>query len=261
MMWRRKFKSQSYGRPILKHIKLPVYETDEFDFYRCVEFKKEFYGKTASELFNGNLRICEGRYSKLFLNQKISYWADSPETAKAEIKKHGSGDNILTFWAYDDGTSTFPILLDQERLRIIDGRDCGIQELIDKADDGKSLSPDEIKFIDEIMAEKPDCLVYNSHARDGGENYIFFEKGFNKLALRKLKLNFCKKDGGNKNVIICADGSDYNPFIDSYGEYFAPKAKVKMDKSYMKSEEYLFRKKILEESHERMRQARKKVKA
>ena len=28
MMWRRKFKSQSYGRPILKHIKLPIYEAD-----------------------------------------------------------------------------------------------------------------------------------------------------------------------------------------------------------------------------------------
>ena len=86
MNWERAFKSQDYGRPIYKHIKLPIYITDEFRFFRCVEFNPDFYGKTASTLFNGNLRICSGRYSKLFPNQKLSYWADSPETARAEIK-------------------------------------------------------------------------------------------------------------------------------------------------------------------------------
>ena len=58
MNWEKTFKSQDYGRPIYKHINLPVYITDEFDFYRCVEFNSSFYGKTASTLFNGNLRIC-----------------------------------------------------------------------------------------------------------------------------------------------------------------------------------------------------------
>lgn len=102
MSWERAFISQSYGRPIYKHEQLSVYITDEFNFFRCVEFKADFYGKTASTLFNGNLRICSetNRYAKLFPNQKLSYWADSPDTARAEIKKHGAGSNILTFWAY-----------------------------------------------------------------------------------------------------------------------------------------------------------------
>lgn len=104
------FKSQDWGRTIFKHIDLPVYVTDEFSFYRCVEFREEFYGKTVSELFNGNLRTCCGRYSKLFPGQKISYWADSPYTSRAEIKKHGASKNVITFWAYDDDTSTFPCL-------------------------------------------------------------------------------------------------------------------------------------------------------
>lgn len=103
MNWGREFISQSYGRPTYKHKELPVYITDEFNFFRCVEFNDEFYGKTASALFNGNLRTCSGRYAKLFPNQKLSYWANSPTTARAEIKKHGAGKNILTFWAYDIG--------------------------------------------------------------------------------------------------------------------------------------------------------------
>ena len=55
MNWEKTFKSQDYGRPIYKHMDLPVYITDEFDFYRCVEFNTSFYGKTASTLFKGNL--------------------------------------------------------------------------------------------------------------------------------------------------------------------------------------------------------------
>ena len=124
MSWNREFISQDYGRPIYKHKELPVYITDEFDFFRCVEFKDDFYRKTASSLFNDNLRECTGRYSNLFPNQRLSYWADSAATARAEIKKHGAGNNILTFWAYDDGTSTFPTLPDQSPLVIIDGRRC-----------------------------------------------------------------------------------------------------------------------------------------
>ena len=172
MNWEKTFKSQDYGRPIYKHINLPVYITDEFDFYRCVEFNSSFYGKTASTLFNGNLRICSGRYSKLFPNQKLSYWADSPATARAEIKKHGAGNNILTFWAYDDATSTFPTFPNQEPLIIIDGRKCGVQELIDKADSGIPLSKDEQRDMKELLAQEPDCLVYDSHARQSGEKLL-----------------------------------------------------------------------------------------
>lgn len=176
MNWGREFISQSYGRPTYKHKELPVYITDEFNFFRCVEFNDEFYGKTASALFNGNLRTCSGRYAKLFPNQKLSYWANSPTTARAEIKKHGAGKNILTFWAYDDRTSTFPILQNEEPLIIIDGRKTGVQELIDKADKEKELSNAEQSYINDLMAQEPDCLAYDSHAKSGGENFIFLKR-------------------------------------------------------------------------------------
>lgn len=41
-------------------------------------------------------------------------------------------------------------------------------------------------------------MAYDSHAKNGGENFIFFEKGFKKLALRQLQLRFSKNNGGNK---------------------------------------------------------------
>ena len=58
-MWNRMFKSQAYNMPTLKHKELPLYETSEFDFFRCVEFNDSFYGKTMSELHCGNLRFCD----------------------------------------------------------------------------------------------------------------------------------------------------------------------------------------------------------
>lgn len=253
MNWNRVFISQDYGRPVYKHKELPVYITDEFDFYRCVEFQPDFYFKTASVLFNGNLRMCTGRYSKLFPNQRLSYWADSAATAIAEIKKHGAGNNILTFWAYDDATSTFPTLPDQTQLTIIDGREYGVQELIDKVDNEVSLSNVEQKRISDLLALEPDCLAFDSRAKKGGENFIFFEKGFRKLALRQLRLRFGKNEGGSHNCIVCAETSDYIPFIDCYGKYFEPKAKRKMDKSYLLSNEYLQRKQIYEESCKKVR--------
>lgn len=256
MSWERAFISQSYGRPIYKHEQLSVYITDEFNFFRCVEFKADFYSKTASTLFNGNLRICSetNRYAKLFPNQKLSYWADSPDTARAEIKKHGAGSNILTFWAYDDGASTFPILQNEELLTIIDGRKTGVQELIDKADKKIELSNSEQNYINDLMAQEPDCLAYDSHAKNGGENFIFFEKGFKKLALRQLQLRFSKNNGGNVNRIVCADTSDYIPFIESYGMCFQPKVRVKMDKSYLLSDEYLQRKEVYEKFCQKVRE-------
>lgn len=257
MNWDRTFISQDYGRSIYKHNDLPVYITDEFNFYRCVEFNDNFYGKTASVLFNGNLRMSSGRYSKLFPNQKLSYWANSPATARKEIKDHGAGNNILTFWAYDDGTSTFPTLQYQEPLIIIDGRKNGAQEIIDKVDNDIPLSEAELKYMVDLLALKPDCLAYDSHAKKGGENFIFFEKGFKKLSLRELSLRFGKKDGGNHNLICCATSSDYSPCIESYGRYFMPKAKIAMDQEYLNSVEYLSRQQILEESYRKIREAAK----
>lgn len=256
MSWNRAFISQDYGRPVYKHKEFPVYTTDEFDFFRCVEFNDNLYGKTASVLFNGNLRVCSGRYSKLFPNQKLSYWADSPITARAEIKRHGAGNNILTFWAYDDGTSTFPTLPNQEPLVIIDGRKSGVQELIDKADNDIPLSEIERKYMADLLALGPDCLAFDSHAKKGGENFIFFEKGFRKLALRQLQLRFGRNNGGSHKKIVCADTCDYSPSLKAYGEYFLPKVKVALDLSYLESDEYIFRKQILEESYKKIREVR-----
>lgn len=63
-------------------------------------------GKTVSELHRGNLRVSrkDNRYSNIFPGQKLSYWADSPQTARAEVKKWEAGNDLLTFWAYDDGS-------------------------------------------------------------------------------------------------------------------------------------------------------------
>lgn len=255
----RPFKSQDCGRPIYKHRELPVYVTDQFNFYRCVEFKPGFYGRTASVLFNDNLRECAGRYSKLFPGQKLSYWADSPRTARAEIKKHDAGNDILTFWAYDDAASTFPTLPNRFPLKIIDGRKCGVQELIDKADGDVSLSATEEKYMVDLLEQEPDCLAFDSHARKGGENFIFFEKGFRKLALRQISLRFGRSDGGNHNRVVCAETCDYSPSLESYGEYFVSKARVRMDETYLKSDEYLLRKRAYEDSLRKYRLTKRAV--
>lgn len=247
------FSAQDYGRPVYKHNKFPVYLVDQFNFFRCLEFREEFYGKTVSELHAGNLRKCDGRYSKLFPTQKISYWADSPETARAEIKKHGSSNNILTFWAYDDATSTFPMFLNQEPLKIIDGRTLGIEALIEKVEENVPLEDSEKKLMQEIMALNPDCLAFSSHACKGGENYIFLEQGFQKLALREAQLRLGNRPAGNRNRIVCADSSDYSPRIKSYGEYFAPIARVSMQKEYLQTDEYKSRNEVLEKLFERIR--------
>ena len=125
------FPNQSFGIIIQKHNDLPILESYEFDFYRCIEFNDTYYGKTVSELHGGNLRVSrrDNRYSNLFPGQKLSYWADSPQTARAEIKKWGSGNNILTFWAYDDGSSFIPTIYLAENIRIARQPDGGIVRL------------------------------------------------------------------------------------------------------------------------------------
>ena len=71
--------------------------------------------------------------------------------------------------------------------------------------------------------------------------YIFFDRGFKKLALRELSLRLSRAAGGNHNKIVCAGTSDYTPYIKNYGMYFAEKARVEEEKSYLSSEEYLQR--------------------
>lgn len=241
MSWSRVFKSQCYNQLTLKYKDLPIYQTKEFDFFRCIEFQNSFYGKTVSELFNNNLRESSGRYSKLFPNQKISYWADSPQTARAEIKKHGAGNSILTFRAYDDLSSFIPCLGGNEHLIIVDGRKCGIQDLIDKIDKNIELSDEEQSLIKKILKCDIDCIAFDSKTYPGGENFIFLEKGFKKLALKELRLRFARDEGGAHDYICCAVSSDYKPCLEEYGKCFMPKCRIKMNKDYLKSKEYIER--------------------
>lgn len=244
------FNNQAFSSQVFRHKKLPIYKTNEFDFYRCVRFEDKFYGTTVSELHSGNLRVNQHdcRYSKLFPCERISYWADSIETAQAEVKKHGSGNNLLTFCAYDDATSTFPTTSNSEPLIIIDGIELGFKNILDKIENYEEISTKEKRIIEEISAERPDCLAYRSHAKGDSVNFLFFENGFHKLALREVKLRFGDKKGRNSNSIVCAMTSDYSPIVESYGCYFEPLAKVGMNSEYEQSDEYKQRKKVYEHS-------------
>ena len=231
--------------PLFKHNKLPIIETGEFDFYRCVQFRNDFYGKTVSELHAGNLRITSGRYSNLFPGEKISYWASDSKTARAEVKKHGANSNLLTFFAYDDATATFPTLSkERDLLRIIDGIHFGFIEILLKIENGQGLTKGEMSLIRQIRKEDPDCLAYTSEVDHAKTNYIFFEKGFRKLAVRELRLRLGSDERICKNRICCSMTCDYIAYPKSYGECFLPKAKIGKNPHYLNSNEYRSRNEI-----------------
>lgn len=169
----RLFDNHSFLSQVLKHKNLPIYITNEFTFYRCVNINDWVYRKKISELHAGNLRLndTKERYSKLFPNEKISYWADSKYTALAEIKKHGGNKNYLTFESYDDLSSTFPILENNEPLIIIDGIDLNFHKILKKIEKGESLTEAEPEIVNRIKEEKPDCLAYRSIAWEKSVNF------------------------------------------------------------------------------------------
>lgn len=249
------FSNQTFDMDIWKHRELPIIETQEFDFFRCLEFQDEYYGKTISELHKGNLRVSrkDNRYSNLFPGQKLSYWADSPKTAKAEVRRWGAKNNILTFWAYDDGSSFIPTVYPAENLRIIDGIHFGFDEILHKIGNHEELNCKEKEFIDRIGQERPDCLAYRSEARKDGICFLFFEQGFKKLSLKKVLLRLGDKKGKNTAKVACAISSDYDPILEGYGYYFSPIAKVKYDGKYIESDEYILRKQVEEYSYEKIR--------
>ncbi len=240
------FYSNHYlSMPIYKYDSLPIVETGEFDFYRCVPFQDSFYGKTVSELHAGNLRMSNGRYSKLFPGEKVSYWASDRKTARAEVKKHGANNNLLTFFAYDDATASFPTLSKERNLlRILDGVHFGFLDILLKIENGQTLSRGETILIQKIREEEPDCLAYESEIDRTKTNYIFFEKGFKKLAIRELRLRLGSEEKISKNMIWCAGTCDYTAYLESYGEFFLPKARLGRDPNYTNSEEYKSRKAI-----------------
>lgn len=237
------FNNHSFISTVFKHKNLPIYKTYEFDFFRCVSVENWVYGKNISELHAGNLRENkhDGRYSKLFPNEKISYWADSKTTGLSEIKKHGSNKNYLTFKAYDDISSTFPTLGNNEELIIVDGREIKFHEILLKIENNEQLTVEESSIVNLIKEEEPDCLAYKSVAREGGTNFLFFEKGFKKLSLRDVKLYFGERKSKNNQTVTCAISSDYSPILESYGLRFEPIAKIKTDYTCEESEEYKFR--------------------
>lgn len=242
------FPNQYFGIDIWKHQELPILESHDFNFYRCIEFKESYYGKMISELHNGNLRVsrADNRYSNLFPGQKLSYWADSPKTARAEVKKWGAGNNLLTFWAYDDGSSFIPTVYPAEYLRIVDGIHFGFGEILKKVGNHEKLSVEEQNFIDRIALEKPDCLAYKSEARKDGICFLFFEQGFKKLSLREVSLRLGNYPGKNCATVPCAVTSDFIPSLESYGYYFLPKARIKYNKKYESTDEYILRRQVEE---------------
>lgn len=247
--WNKIYPNVAYGQEIYKFNKyIPVIELKEFDFYRIIQFNKTFYGKTISEIHKGNLRKSRSnnRYSQLFKNsKKISYWSSDIETAKKEFKFHNKNiKNIIIFHSYDDYSSTFPILGISENLKIIDWRLNNFDVILSKYENNEKLSNKEIEIIDNIEKYNPDCIAYKSKRSNDGINFMFFEKGFKKLALRnvELKINY-----NNKNIVTCAFWSDYKPCLENYGMCFSPIAKIKKDVNYIKSKEYKLRKKRCDE--------------
>lgn len=248
--------NHSHNSKIYTHERLPLILTDEFDFYRCIKFDDSLYGKTVSELHAGNLRVSrkDNRYSNLFVGQKLSYWADSPETARAEAKKWGSGNNLLTFWAYDDGSSYVPTVYPPQKLQIIDGTQIEFNKILKKLDHNEPLSREERNLIDDIAYEEPDCLAYDSEARKGGVNYLFFEHGFRKLSLREVRLNLGNLKGRNHTKIECAYSSSYIPYIQRYAACFKPIAKIGIDISYYKSDEFKLKFDVFMDQYERIKE-------
>lgn len=250
------FPNQYFGMDIWKHQELPIIESHDFNFFRCLEFQDIYYGKTVSELHRGNLRVSrkDNRYSNIFPGQKLSYWADSPQTARAEVKKWGSGNNLLTFWAYDDGSSFIPTVYPAEYLRIIDGINSGFDIILQKIGNHEDLTCKEKEFIDRLGRENPDCLAYRSEAKEGGICFLFFEKGFRKLSLREVSLRLGDYKGKNTAKVTCAITSDFSPVLEGYGHYFSPIARVKYNDKYIETDEYILRKQFEEYSHEKIRE-------
>lgn len=54
------FPNQYWGMEIWKHKELPILESQDFNFFRCIEFKESLYGKMISELHSDNWAYDDG---------------------------------------------------------------------------------------------------------------------------------------------------------------------------------------------------------
>ncbi len=127
--------------------------------------------------------------------------------------------------------------------------------MIDKIDNGISLTLSEENMMKCILEQKPDCLVYDSRAYKGGENYIFLEKGFKKLAVRQLRLRLGNRSAKNSQTIVCADTSDYMPLVKNYGCCLEPIARVGVKREFLESEQYKYYMKNYDISADKLRSA------
>lgn len=186
---------------VFVHRELPLNLFTEINFFRCVAFRESFYGRTLSELHAGNLRPNNqsNRYSNLFPGMKTSYWSDSPETAMAELKHHEKTKNTLSFWAYDDLTSTFPTLKNNEPIILINGEHYNLSTIISKSDNGQSLDDNDFLMLNRIIEANPDGLFYRSKVHPTGFNILLFEKGFSKLSLRRVRLRIAEEGHRTSN--------------------------------------------------------------
>lgn len=247
------FKAQSMlDIPTWRDDDYPVYNTSEFTFYRCLPFEQEYYGRTISDLHAGNLRESKGRYAKLFPGQRVSYWASDRVTARREVASHSECRNYILFEAYDDASSFIPSLPNQTPLRVADGRETCLAVILEKTQDGIPLSDQEMEYLLELSKRDLDCVAYVSHVNPSGENFLFFEKGFRKLALKEVRLILGKRNSRNTKRVYCADTSDYVPDTECYGVKFEPIARAVMDESYLESDEYKVRTAVVAQSRKRI---------
>ncbi len=71
---------------------------------------------------------------------------------------------------------------------IIDGRETEFHLILEKIEEGRTLTIDEERTVELIKKENPDCLAYTSLRNKSGVNFLFFEKGFKKLSIRQVRL-------------------------------------------------------------------------
>ena len=170
---------------MLNKIQLPIIYKDNIEVVRCVATGEWMFGKNTFELHSGNLRIGKktNRYAKLFPFLYVSYWADSIDTARAEMMYHYGDTDFVSFHA------SYHCQDASEHLRIVDGTEINFHKIIEKDELGISLEASEKELIQIIADTQPDCLLYQSKRNIDGTNYLFFENGFRKLCCNEINLN------------------------------------------------------------------------
>ena len=73
-----------------------------------------------------------------------------------------------------------------------------------------------------------------------------------------MRLRLGDYRGKNTNTITCADSCDYTPYIESYGKYFMPLARIGYNSKYKLTEEYRMREKYFDESLRRIQEFNEK---